>query len=118
MTIGIGLICDGGKTVVGVSDEMITFGGGAFAADNVTIKNHPLGNGWFVLYSSNDIGHVPVIIDRAWQLMRTRPPSVIAVSEAMQQAYSERLTSYIEQKYLTNLKITLADFWTSGRTNL
>ena len=103
VTTCVAVICNGGKTVVTVTDLKVDFGN--FSADRVATKNIPLGNNNTVLYAGNDVDHAENVINRTWALIdkvntakKRLTPELIA--DLLDAAYADELRREIEAKVL------------------
>lgn len=119
MTVCIAGICEGLRSVVGVSDQMLTFG--HISVDRVGEKEAPIHRNWFALYSADDMTDVRPILDHVALLLcsENRERALIEVGGAMELAYACRHQDLIEKRILIPLGFKgLDDFHERGKKSL
>lgn len=118
VTICIGALCNGGKTIVTASDQMVSLSSGQ-AADNLALKTHPIHDHWWVLSASNDSEHVPFILDHAATLLgKYETPTIQQVLSAMSRSIDAKINEHVRVKALRKFQMTGREFWLEGRKKL
>jgi hypothetical protein len=118
VTICIAALCNGGKTIVTASDQMVSFSSGQ-GADYLAIKTRPIHDHWSVLSASNDSEHVPFILDHAAKLLgKHESPTIQQVLSAMSRSIDAKVNEHVRVKALRNYQMTGREFWLEGRQKL
>lgn len=72
MTVCLAAICESGKNILSLSDQMIGFQADETAittVDGAVLKDSHIHKNWFALYAADDVADVSPIIDRATVMM-------------------------------------------------
>lgn len=98
MTVCIAGICEHGKKIVCVTDQLLTFFPNMTAMDGSVFKDQALHKNWFALYAANDMGDVRPIIERATVLMlaRQRDLALVEAMDIFTDSFAKRHQDLIE----------------------
>lgn len=89
VTVGIGCICDGGKTIVTVCDAMISTG--YTSNDFSTLKNVRLTKNWGLLYAGNDISPIVPILEDVKTKLQSCPNRLDNIASTIQRSYQKQV---------------------------
>ncbi len=118
VTICIGALCNGGKTIVTASDQMVSLTSGQ-AADNLALKTQPIHEHWWVLSASNDSEHVPLILHQAASyLAKYETPTIQQIANAIGRATDAKISEHVRVKALRKYQMTPRELWLEGRQKL
>jgi hypothetical protein len=118
VTICIAALCNGGKTIVTASDQMVSLSSGQ-ASDNLALKTHPIHEHWWVLSASNDSEHVPLILEQASSFLTKREtPTIQQIANAIGRATDATIAERVRVKALRKYQITPRELWLEGRQKL
>lgn len=112
MTVCIALLADGGRKIICVTDEKVSFSG--FSADNLTFKNEPLVGTSVALCAGNDMQYAPIILERARKSL-TPQSSPSEAAYAVDDAYHDQLSELIQKRILKRYRIDADTFVRRGR---
>jgi len=118
VTICIGALCNGGRTIVTASDQMVGFSSG-LSADHLALKVRQVHANWQVLSASNDAEYVTPILDRAATLLYKHDyPDQQQVINAIGRACDDKLHEHVKVKALSKYNMSTREFWLEGRKKL
>lgn len=122
MTLCAAVVCEAAfgnaPKIVTVSDQMISFE--QYSADNLALKSAPIHRNWYALFSSDDVGHVPFVLDKAREILSSVHGGKTAqqVADAFDEAMQLRLRSEIESTVLRRLGFNSDSFRKHGKNDL
>jgi hypothetical protein len=123
VTIGIGVICGFGNSIVTITDKKVDFG--SYAADHAVFKTnllvgHLVGDEadriWFTLIAGDDVEYSTPILDRTRELLdRHSIHPTEEIVDALDTAFGESISKQIENKVLRKRGFTTKTFTETGR---
>ena len=122
VSVCIAVICEGGKKIVCVTDNKVSFED--FSAENAVWKSYPIADRWTALYAGSDVEHAMPIIRAAGKtslemprkLNRRLTPDEVIFN--LEEAYTERLQSHVERKFLRKHGFDTESFTKSGKLKM
>lgn len=98
LTVCIAGICESGKRIICVTDQLVTFFSGMTAVDGSVFKDQAIHKNWFALYAANDMGDVRPILERATVLMvaRKRDLALVEAMDIFTESFAKRHQDLIE----------------------
>ncbi len=110
MSVCIAIICNHGKQIVTVTDKKVDFGD--YSADNIALKNWPLGGGWFALFAGDDVEHARPILTRAREILGkiTDDRKPMDYADAVDIAFGEFVQREVANKVLRKRGFTVDSF--------
>jgi 20S proteasome alpha/beta subunit len=122
VSVCIAVICEGGKKIVCVTDNKVSFED--FSAENAVWKSYPIADRWTALYAGNDVEHAMPILRAAGKVSLEMPRKLkrrLTLTEVvfnLEEAYSEHLQSHIERKILRKHGLDTETFLKSGKLKI
>jgi hypothetical protein len=117
LTVCIAALCEGGRQIVTVSDQLISIG--HFSGDGLALKDDPIHPNWTALWSGEDISFVPPFIDLVQkQLKPTEEYEWLDVAHAFANARKALLTSEINNRVFYRYPFNRDKFYKDGKADL
>jgi len=103
------------RTIVAVSDRMLSTAHGEITADNTTMKQWYIHRHWFVLFAASDTGAVgPVLRAAGGALTNNRQYEADEIRRVIVKAFDEERSARAESDVLGVYRLTMAEFLNHG----
>lgn len=111
MTVCIGAICDNGKSIVAVSDKMITAAPPYVEFEHDLIKLEELSNKCLALTAGSALRHIELCRSVKRKISEEESPNIASIVSTVKGEYSNLRKKKAEEIHLTPRGLTLEDFY-------